>query len=316
MATKSLPPRPRPMPEEAGPLLSRPVVMVGGKGGVGKTTCCSALAMECARRGERVLLLSTDPTPSLADILEVPRNPGQVIRIMDNLHVLEFHQEQLVRMWDRKFGREVYEVFSALVEIDYAEFVKFLSSVLPGLAEEFMLDHVREMWLEGSYRRIIWDTAPMGQTLGLLRTPAMLKEHLRPAPRIYSRLRLGESSRRPILDTISRWATLSQQDLKFLAEEVEILLVAIPEALSVEQLARIEGELAHYGLEVKALIVNQVALDTSSEFMRIRAGQQRLYLELLAREHPESQRLRIPLFPTEIRGTEALEKVRSALFPA
>lgn len=296
-------------------MLYRPVVMVGGKGGVGKTTCCSALALECVRRGERVLLLSTDPTPSLADILEVPRNPGQVIRIMDDLHVLEFHQEQLVRMWDRKFGREVYEVFSALVEIEYPEFVKFLSSVLPGLAEEFMLDHVREMWLEGSYRHIIWDTAPMGQTLGLLRTPAMLKEHLRPAPWIYSRLRLGESSRRPILDTISRWAALSQQDLKFLAEEVEILLVAIPEALCVEQLARIEGELAHYGLKVKALIVNQVALDNSSEFMRIRAGQQRPHLELLAMEHPESQRLRIPLFPTEMRGTEALDKVRSALFP-
>lgn len=289
--------------------------MVGGKGGVGKTTCSSALAIECLRRGERVLLLSTDPTPSLADIFQVPRKPGEPIEILEGLQVLELSQKKLVEMWDRKFGTEVYEVFSALVDIDYPDFIRFMSSLLPGLSEEFMVDHIRELSSQTTYQRIIWDTAPMGQTLGLLRTPAMLREHLRPAPRIYSKLRLGERSRKPILEIISRWATLSAQDLEFLSQEVEILLVAIPEALSVEQIGRIKEELDRYGLKVAGLIVNQVAMDTDSDFMRSRAQQQMPYLDFLASEHPESTILRVPLLPTEIRGMDRLEQVRGALFP-
>ena len=47
------------------------IVMFCGKGGVGKTTCASSTAIHCADRGHRTLLVSTDPAPSLTDILEV-----------------------------------------------------------------------------------------------------------------------------------------------------------------------------------------------------------------------------------------------------
>ena len=46
------------------------IVMFCGKGGVGKTTCASATAIHYASRGKRTLLISTDPSPSLTDILE------------------------------------------------------------------------------------------------------------------------------------------------------------------------------------------------------------------------------------------------------
>lgn len=46
------------------------LIMVGGKGGVGKTTCASAVALKLAMDGRRVLVL-VDPTPSLSDIFEV-----------------------------------------------------------------------------------------------------------------------------------------------------------------------------------------------------------------------------------------------------
>src|SRR2546426_240889 len=51
-------------------LLERQVVFFGGKGGVGKTTCSSAFALAASRRGRRVLLVSTDPAHSTADIFE------------------------------------------------------------------------------------------------------------------------------------------------------------------------------------------------------------------------------------------------------
>ena len=53
-------------------LASRTLLMVGGKGGVGKTTTASALAIRAADQGRKVLLVSTDPAHSLADAFNRP----------------------------------------------------------------------------------------------------------------------------------------------------------------------------------------------------------------------------------------------------
>ncbi len=80
--------------------------MIGGKGGVGKTTCASALALFAAKEGKRTLLLSSDPTPSLSDILEL--EPGEEIREVPKsegkLFVLEISSEKYL-----SFGENVLE---------------------------------------------------------------------------------------------------------------------------------------------------------------------------------------------------------------
>lgn len=297
-------------------MLSRRVVMVGGKGGVGKTTCAAALALQCAREGEPTLLVSTDQTPSLADIFELPHSMEKPSEVTANLFAWELGFQEICKMWDRKFGKEVYEVFSALVSIEYGEFVEFIASVLPGLAEEFMVDHIRELALEGRFQRIVWDTAPMGHTLGLLRTPRMLREHLRPAPRIYSRLKLGSQSRRSILNTIRAWEELSAQDMAFLQEQVSYVLVLIPEALAVHQADRVLAELASAGLLVGDLIVNGVVMDPEPGFLSRRAQEQEPYLELIQERHKNLRMHRVPLFAGEVKGLSRIEKVRMALFPS
>ena len=52
--------------------MALPLTIVGGKGGVGKTTVACALAIAAADAGEQVLLVSTDPAPSVADALDQP----------------------------------------------------------------------------------------------------------------------------------------------------------------------------------------------------------------------------------------------------
>jgi anion-transporting ArsA/GET3 family ATPase len=144
-----------------------------GKGGVGKTTCSAATALHHAELGARSLVLSTDPTPSLSHIFEIEgRHREREVR--PNLFLTEFGLEDVRSMWDEKFGREVYEVFSSFVDVDYPAFVRFMTSVLPGLNEEFMVDWIRLLAAEGRFRHVVWDTAPLGQTLALLGMPAML----------------------------------------------------------------------------------------------------------------------------------------------
>lgn len=282
-----------------------PIIMFMGKGGVGKTTCAAATALNYASTGEQTLAISTDPTPSLLHIFEVDsqRKSG---RILDYLHLRELGMPEVKEMWDKKFGREVYEVFSSLVAIDYAQFVDFITQILPGLGDEFMVDYIRELHKENQYSKVIWDTAPLGQTLGLLQMPAMLGRHLKTAPRIYSRLKLGKESKKSILDIIYDWERLSNEDLYFLGHTVRFIMVTIPEALAVKQLDKVFAEFDKYGLKIERLIINNVVRDGDSQFLLTKAEQQREYIKILHDKYSDMKIVEIPMFPQEIKGMERL----------
>jgi len=287
--------------------------MFAGKGGVGKTTCAAATALHYALLGEEALVVSTDPTPSLSHIFEV-KDEQKPVKVSESLYLAELGMDEVKQMWDEKFGREVYEVFSTFVSVSYERFADFITSILPGLRDEFTVDYIRRLASEKRYRRIVWDTAPLGQTLGLLETPAMLSQHLKPAPRIYSRLKLGTETRRPVLDIIRGWEKLSAEDVDFLRNAVKFVMVTIPEALAVEQLESIVTEFDRFGFHVKQLIINNVVKDPSSEFLLTKAEQQRRYIELIRNKYHDIEIVELPMFPREIKGIERLKDIEKNLF--
>ena len=305
------------MPDE-----TRPAVPAGtrvhvflGKGGVGKTTCAAATALELAESSAPTLVLSTDPTPSLSHIFGL-EGLHRDREVLPGLNMTEFGLDDVRAMWDEKFGREVYGVFSSFVDVDYPDFVQFMTSVLPGLNEEFMVDYIRRLALGGRYRHVVWDTAPLGQTLALLGMPAMLDEHLRAAPRIYSRLRTSGERREPVIAIIGRWRRLAADCMAFLRRDVAFSLVTIPEALSVFQLAGVVRELARYDLHVGRLVVNNVVQASDSEFLARRMRQQRGHLERIHAEFGYLPIVENPLFPEEVRGLERLRAVGRWLRPS
>ncbi len=285
-----------------------------GKGGVGKTTCAAASALHFAEAGERTLVLSTDPTPSLSHIFDRQRSePGH--EVVEHLFLSELGLEEVRTMWDERFGREVYAVFSAFVDVEYDTFVEFMTSVLPGLNEEFMVDYVRRLAVEGRYRRIVWDTAPLGQTLALLGTPSLLARHLRMAPRVYSHLRTSGERRESMMDVLRRWESLSGLCMAFLRRAVRFVMVTIPEALALRQLDDVFRELAHYGLKVEHLVVNNVITVADSPFLAQKAAQQQEHLHRLRQRYGRLPMTEIPLFPHEVQGLERLRQVAAVLGP-
>lgn len=289
------------------------VYMFAGKGGVGKTTCAATTALHYAKRGEKTIAISTDGTPSLAHIFEVA-DKKKAVKIKELLYINEIGLDEVEHMWDKKFGREVYKVFSSFVSIDYDSFVEFMISMLPGLSDEFMVDYIREMKRSGKYQTIVWDTAPLGQTLALLHTPAMLVEHLRMAPRVYSRLKFGQGSRQSILDILKRWQKLSTDSMDFLRNEVRFSIVAIAEALAFEQLEDIFKELDDHGFVVEQLIVNNVIKEKDSDFLLKKASQQMKYLDIIHERYSHLRIVELPLCPYEIKGIARLERIESSLF--
>jgi arsenite-transporting ATPase len=283
--------------------------MFTGKGGVGKTTCSAATALHFSSRGESTLAISTDATPSLSHIFETEEHDAP-----PSLTIREIGESEIKEMWDNKFGGEMYEVFSTFVDINYESFVEFMTSVLPGLGEEFMVDYIRLQAREGSHRNIVWDTAPLGQTLSLLATPALLGNHLKMAPRIYSKLRLGKQSREPVLDILKRWEVLSGENMDFLKNDVDFSIVTIPEALAVAQLEGVFRELGKYGLSVKRIIVNNVVKEPDSDFLRTRSRQQQEYLKHIRENYSYLDIIEIPMFPQEVKGIKKLIEVDKILF--
>jgi arsenite-transporting ATPase len=178
-----------------------------------------------------------------------------------------------------------------------------------------MVDYIRELSLGSDYDHIVWDTAPLGQTLGLLGTPTLLREHLKPAPRIYSQLKLGAASRRPVMEILKAWEKLSGQDMDFLRSQVSFVLVTIAEALAVEQLDSILVEMGKYGFKPVQLTVNNVIKEIgNSAFLKAKSDQQKHYLKSLYSKYSQLQLIEIPLFPHEIKGIDRLHLIEKYLF--
>ncbi len=303
------------------------LIMVGGKGGVGKTTCSAALAYHLARSGEKTLLISSDPTPSLSDIFEAEiGSKERKIKGVENLYGLEISSEIILQRWKERFGPEIHEVISAFSNLDY-DFVDYIGGA-PGIEEEYMLQAILELVESGKYERVVWDTAPAGHTLRLLHLPQLFLNHLEAAARFYMNLygafeRVARTvrlkkSRKTILQIIEGWKDLSQKLLDFIrdGEKTAYVMVTIAEALGVRLTERLLKDFDDFHLTVGHLIVNNLVLEADCDFHRQRQAMQRKYLKMLKDSYGRRMRLiEVPLLPYEVRGVKRIAQVAEILFP-
>jgi anion-transporting ArsA/GET3 family ATPase len=117
-----------------------------------------------------------------------------------------------------------------------------------------------------------------------------------------------------VLDVIKGWEELSAIDMEFLRSSVDFTLVTIPEALAVEQLEDIFNEFRTHGLTIRQLIINNVVRDTSSDFLRTKAGQQRIYMDALYDRYAHLEIKELPMFPREIKGLQRIREIQAELF--
>lgn len=302
------------------------MIMIGGKGGVGKTTCASAIALHFSSLGKRTLIISSDPTPSLSDIFEIEiGDQEKPIPNASNLYGIEISSDVVLKKWKERFGPEIYEVVSSFASVDY-DFVEYIGGA-PGIEEEYMLNYILELVEGGQYDLVVWDTAPAGHTLRLLHLPQIFLRHLEAATKFYMNLysyfeKLKESvklkrGKRSLLEIISGWEALAEKVIQFIRdpEKSEFIIVTIPEALGVKQTERIIRDFDAYELRVHHLIVNYVIREADCDFHKVRKEMQQYYLKVLNDLY--GQRIGIietPLFPHEVKGVERINRVSEILF--
>ena len=170
------------------------IIAMFGKGGVGKTTCSAALATKLAEK-YKVLIITNDPTPSLSDIFNV-KLKAEPTRIQDtSLYGVEISNEMAVQLWKEKFGEDVYQVLSSILPVDES-IIDYVAGA-PMISDEFIPAYLLELWKRNEYDYIIWDTAPAGGTLRLIKLEQEMYEHLGSAAKLYL-------SMKSVIDKLSR----------------------------------------------------------------------------------------------------------------
>jgi len=301
------------------------LIMVGGKGGVGKTTCASAIALKIAGQGRKVLIITSDPAPSLSDIFEKEIGDRETrIHEAYELYGLEVSSDIVLKRWKERFGPEIYEVVSSFTNVDY-DFVEYIGTA-PGIEEEYMLNFIMELVEGGKYDVVVWDTAPAGHTLRLLKLPELFLSHMEAATKFYMNIygyiekvkdtvRLKES-KKTLLQIIAGWEALSERIVEFIRDvnSVKYLIVTIPEALGVKMTNRVIGELEENHLAVENLVINNVVREADCEFHRQRKAMQEQYIDELARTYAGKKLTILYLAPHEIKGVEKIAVIAGALF--
>ena len=307
-------------------LLDRQVVFFGGKGGVGKTTCSSAFALAASERGRRVLLVSTDPAHSTSDIFERPIGPAPC-ELSPRLAALEIDGEAEAARYIADVKRDIERMFSPGV-IRQAHRQIEMAAASPGLIEVALLDRMIDLIVdhEWDFDVIVFDTAPTGHTMQLLRMPdAMttwiqaLVRHRRAVLEIdrgteQTLSRAGEAD--PVLEALERRHERLTRLRSTLMDRARtsFALVTIPERLAIEETARAEEMLSDTGVDVGALLVNRVLPDDlAGEFYTSRKAQEATYLEEIDRRFRRLRRVRVRQLPRDVYGVGSLKQISSQL---
>lgn len=298
----------------------RPVLLVGGKGGVGKTTCSAALAAYYADSGIKTLIITSDLSPSLSDIFEQTIG-DTVTTVSKNLDAYEISQEAIVTWWRQRFGQDFNDILAHLIDVEALDnesrhqLLDYIGSA-PSLREETMLDVIRDMAENRGYDRIIWDTAPAGETLNLLDMPRNIRKHIRAGAKVFEGLdRIGKQllGKRSIAGIMDGWVEVSELIARFIREKSSFVIVANPEALVVKQVSRMIATLEAYQLPIHGLIVNCVVEDADSPSLVAVQKTQSQYLWELRRMAGTHQVATLPRSFTEIKGRKRLQEIGAML---
>lgn len=318
------------------------ILLVTGKGGVGKTSVAAATAVAAAVRGRRVLVTSTDPAHSLADAFAQPLTDaptpvdGSDVALggasgagFDGVLLAQQidAQARLERHWGAVRGY-LTTVLAAggLDEVRAEELV-----LLPGLDELFSLIDLRHQVDSGEFDLIVVDCAPTAETLRLLALPDALRwyaDRLLGAGRRVARLarpirrRTDEVGGMPIpgddvFDTVEQvHADLASVHL--LLQDVtrtSVRLVTNPERLAVAEAMRTATSLSLFGYAIDAVIANRVLPDEVDDaYLGRWKARHAEHLATLRSAFGELPVLEAPLLQDEPIGVGALHRLAAATY--
>lgn len=325
-------------------LKNKKVILVGGKGGVGKTTMSSSLAAMAAEQGRKVLLVSTDPAHSLSDIFSRDIGPEEV-HVSPNLYVCEIDPEKEVDAYLDRVMNQMRR-YAGYDQVNELQRHLRLSRLSPGAQEAALLERISQLLDSGleRYDLIIFDTAPTGHTLRLLSLPEVIAAwtdgllrhnqrseqlgkvlaHLTPGRDVDNVLKGPENpvveglddKGKELAKTLQARQSLFHRTRRLLhdKEKTAFYFVLTPERLPVLETERAVEALTEVGVNVEGIIINRILPETIDQgFWQQHQLRQKEYLADIDARFKNLWRYKVYLQEDEIIGLDRLQTLAAEL---
>jgi anion-transporting ArsA/GET3 family ATPase len=225
-------------------LFKKRVIVVMGKGGVGRTTVATAIAQAAARRGKRVLLFQAGAKDKLSRLIGSPPVGEQIMAVPGGFSAVNTSPSAAIHEYGLMVLR--YETIYRLVMEN--QVVKKLVRAIPGLDDYSIIGklwfHTTETHPAGGWKwdTIVFDAPATGHALTMFKIPRAILAAVPEGPLTRDAVKV-----RALFEDASRTTVV----LTTLAEEM-------PVTETLELAAKLQPEL---GLTPSALVVNQIAPD-------------------------------------------------------
>lgn len=302
----------------------------GGKGGVGKTVMAGAMALWLAKQGRRVMLASTNPVHSLSGLLgQDVFGKATSVEGVPNLWANEIDTRDTIER-SKKEIREKIQWFLKFADISTkAEDFVESATMNPAFEESAMFENMVDMMIQNEYDVYVFDTAPTANARRLLGMSQvyslwvnkMLKsrEEARSLRELLSFTKKKEAD--PLMEYLVSFRDRMGKARELLTDDelTAFFFVTLPEALPIAVITRFIGWFHEFGIPVGGVVVNMLidqsqVNESSPDFVRNRVAMQDRYMVDIWEKFDGMVRAILPLYETEVRGVQTLDRMANALF--
>jgi arsenite-transporting ATPase len=272
------------------PLVSRKIVIFGGKGGVGKTTAAAAYALALAEANpkQRMLVFSTDPAHSLSDSFneEIGEQKNGVAGHA-NLDGMEIDPGKWFEELKQRYRTWTDELFASLsggsrmeIKFDREAMRELVELTPPGIDEIAALGTISDLLDLERYHTLVLDTAPTGHLIRFLELPQVALSWIR----TFMKLLLKYKDVMQATQVAEELVALSKSIKKVIAlltdpERCEFVGVAIPERMSLEETVDLAKSLERLKVPMDKLLINGVVPVNDCKFCKSRRKMQEQVVE-------------------------------------
>lgn len=316
----------------------RKFFMLGGKGGVGKTSCSASLAVELGQFGFKTLIVSTDPAHSLSDAFDQDLSGGSPVEIIGTYNKvwgleidIEAAKNDLRGLGKGENGKEFDDFLDGLGLGGLADQLKglrlgeILDTPPPGIDEAAAIAKVVQLLKKSEYddfSRIVFDTAPTGHTLRLLTLPEFVNTSVGKILRIRQKIVgftnsvkgmfTGEAKQDKTNERIEKFQQSMTEAREIFRDssKTQFIIVTIPTMMAVSESSRLADALRKEQIPINYILVNQILDEKTSEsFFKNQYNDQQKALAFLKSNNSLGglDILESPVFELEIRGVAALQ---------
>ncbi len=297
------------------------LIIFGGKGGVGKTSCAIATALALSENF-KTLLISTDPAHSVSDCLE-QKIGFKVVKVEHtaNLSAIEVVADEALSEFKGAHQSQLKKLLETSTNFDNADIDDMLTLSIPGIDEIMSFKTIIDFIEEGNYDKYVVDTAPTGHALRLIASPKMLDAWIKVAAKMRWKYRYMITSFSGTYqpDEVDTFLLNLKKTVKRIEnllrdkDKCEFIPVCIPEAMAILETERLLSDLGTSGIIAQQIIVNNVMTSEDCDFCRRRKKGQAPYIIDINERFSHLNKAEVPMFPEEIKGLSTLNELKSVL---